>query len=144
MGKNENFVKDITNIEEDFAQWFTDIVIKAELADYTEVKGFIAYKPYGWAIWENIRNYEDSEFKKRGVENIALPMLMPEHYLTTEKEHVEGFAPEVAWVTKGGGKELEEKLYVRPTSEPMFCRMFAKWLKSWRDLPLKYNQCAMF
>ena len=140
MGKNEDFVKEITNIDEDFAQWFTDIVIKAELADYTEVKGFIAYRPYGFAIWENIRDYEDREFKKRGVQNIALPMLMPEHYLTTEKEHVEGFAPEVAWVTQGGGKDLEEKLYIRPTSEPLFCRMYAKWLKSWRDLPMKYNQ----
>ena len=140
MGDKTNFVKEITNIEDDFAKWFTDIVIKAELADYTEVKGFIAYRPYGWAIWENIRNYEDNEFKKRGVQNIALPMLMPEHFLTTEKDHVEGFAPEVAWVTRGGGKDLEENLYVRPTSEPMFCRMYAKWLKSWRDLPMKYNQ----
>ena len=140
MGKNEDFVKEITNIDEDFAQWFTDIVIKAELADYTEVKGFIAYRPYGYALWENIRDYADKEFKKKGVQNIALPMLMPEHYLTTEKEHVEGFAPEVAWVTMGGGKELEEKLYIRPTSEPLFCRMYAKWLKSWRDLPMKYNQ----
>ena len=140
MSNENNFVKEITNIDEDFAQWFTDIVIKADLADYTEVKGFIAYKPYGWAIWENIRNYEDQEFKKRGVENIQLPILMPEHYLTAEKEHVEGFAPEVAWVTQGGGKDLEERLYVRPTSEPMFCRMFAKWLNSYRDLPMKYNQ----
>ena len=140
MGKNNEFVSEITNIDEDFAKWYTDIVIKAELVDYTEVKGFIAYKPYGWSIWENIRNYADSEFKKRGVENIALPILMPEHYLTTEKDHVEGFAPEVAWVTQGGGKDLEEKLYVRPTSEPMFCRMYAKWLSSWRDLPMKYNQ----
>lgn len=140
MGKNEEFVKEITNIDEDFAKWFTDIVIKAELADYTEVKGFIAYRPYGFAIWENIRDYEDKEFKKRGVQNIALPMLMPEHYLTTEKEHVEGFAPEVAWVTQGGGKDLEEKLYIRPTSEPLFCRMYSKWLKSWRDLPFLYNQ----
>ena len=140
MGKSEDFVKEITNIDEDFAQWFTDIVIKAELADYTEVKGFIAYRPYGFAIWENIRDYEDRAFKKKGVQNIALPMLMQEHYLTTEKEHVEGFAPEVAWVTQGGGKELEEKLYIRPTSEPLFCRMYAKWLKSWRDLPMKYNQ----
>lgn len=140
MGDKDNFVKEITNIEDDFAQWFTDIVIKAELADYTEVKGFIAYKPYGWAIWENIRDYTDKEFKKRGVQNIALPILMPEHYLTMEKDHVEGFAPEVAWVTEGGEKKLEEKLYVRPTSEPMFCRMFAKWVQSWRDLPMKYNQ----
>lgn len=136
----DDFVKEITNIEDDFAKWFTDIVIKAELADYTEVKGFIAYRPYGYAMWENIQKYADNEFKKKGVENIALPMLMPEHYLTTEKEHVEGFAPEVAWVTHGGGKELEERLYIRPTSEPLFCRMYAKWLKSWRDLPMKYNQ----
>lgn len=137
---NDNFVKEITNMEDDFAQWFTDVVIKAELVDYTEVKGFIAYRPYGFAIWERIRDYEDAEFKKRGVQNIALPMLMPEHYLTTEKDHVEGFAPEVAWVTKGGEKELEEKLYIRPTSEPLFCRMYSKWLKSWRELPFLYNQ----
>ena len=141
MSNNDNnFVKEITNMEDDFVQWFTDVVIKAELADYTEVKGLIAYRPYGYAIWENIKNYEDSEFKKRGVQNIALPILMPEHYLTTEKDHVEGFAPEVAWVTSGGEKDLEEKLYIRPTSEPMFCRMFARWLQSWRELPLKYNQ----
>ncbi len=137
---SDNFVKEITNMEDDFAQWFTDVVIKAELVDYTEVKGFIAYRPYGFAIWERIKEYEDTEFKKRGVQNIALPMLMPEHYLTTEKDHVEGFAPEVAWVTKGGEKELEEKLYIRPTSEPLFCRMYSKWLKSWRELPFLYNQ----
>lgn len=140
MGKNEEYVKEITNIDEDFAQWYTDIVLKAELVDYTEVKGFIAYRPYGYALWENIRNYVDREFKKKGVQNIALPLLLPEHYLTTEKDHVEGFAPEVAWVTMGGEKELDERLYIRPTSEPMFCRMYAKWLKSWRDLPMKYNQ----
>ena len=140
MGNKEEYVKEITNIDEDFAQWYTDIVLKAELVDYTEVKGFIAYRPYGYALWENIRDYADKEFKKEGVQNIALPILLPEHYLTTEKDHVEGFAPEVAWVTMGGEKELEERLYIRPTSEPLFCRMYAKWLKSWRDLPMKYNQ----
>ena len=137
---DNNFVKDITNIEDDFAKWYTDIVIKAELVDYTDVKGFIAYRPYGYAIWENIQKYEDEKFKEYGVKNVAMPMLIPESLLDKEKEHVEGFAPEVAWVTYGGGKELEERLCIRPTSETLFCSMYSKWLKSWRDLPFKYNQ----
>ena len=117
--KNE-FVKDITNIEDDFAQWYTDIVIKAELCDYTKVKGFIAYRPYGYAIWENIQHIADKMFKKEGVKNVSMPSLIPESLLNKEKDHIEGFAPEVAWVTKGGQKELEEKLIVRPTSETIF------------------------
>lgn len=137
---DNNFVKDITNIEDDFAKWYTDIVIKAELVDYTDAKGFIAYRPYGYAIWENIQKYEDEKFKEYGVKNVAMPMLIPESLLDKEKEHVEGFAPEVAWVTYGGGKELEERLCIRPTSETIFCSMYSKWLKSWRDLPFKYNQ----
>ena len=137
---DNNFVKDITNIEDDFAKWYTDIVIKAELVDYTDTKGFIAYRPYGYAIWENIQKYEDEKFKEYAVKNVAMPMLIPESLLDKEKEHVEGFAPEVAWVTYGGGKELEERLCIRPTSETIFCSMYSKWLKSWRDLPFKYNQ----
>ena len=141
MEKNENeFVKDITNIEDDFAKWFTDIVIKAELCDYTDVKGFITYRPYGYAIWENIQKYEDSKFKEYGVKNMAMPVLIPEGLLNKEKEHIEGFAPEVAWVTYGGEKELEERLCFRPTSETIFSTMYAKWLSSWRDLPFLYNQ----
>lgn len=141
MGKNKDeFVKDITNIEDDFAQWYTDIVIKAELCDYTKVKGFIAYRPYGYAIWENIQQIADKMFKRQGIRNVSMPSLIPESLLNKEKDHVEGFAPEVAWVTKGGQKELEEKLIVRPTSETIFCDMYSKWLNSWRDLPFLYNQ----
>ena len=141
MGKNKDeFVKDITNIEDDFAQWYTDIVIKAELCDYTKVKGFIAYRPYGYAIWENIQQIADKMFKRQRIRNVSMPSLIPESLLNKEKDHVEGFAPEVAWVTKGGQKELEEKLIVRPTSETIFCDMYSKWLNSWRDLPFLYNQ----
>lgn len=141
MSKNENeFVKEITNIDEDFAKWYTDIVRKAELADYTDTKGCIAIRPYGYAIWENIQKYADEKFKKARVKNVYLPVLIPESLLNKEKDHVEGFAPEVAWVTIGGQQELEEKLCIRPTSETMFSTMFSKWLKSWRDLPIINNQ----
>ena len=141
MSDNKNdFVKEITNIEDDFAQWYTDIVRKAELADYTPVKGFISIRPYGYAIWENIQKYADAKFKEHGVENVSMPVLIPESLLNKEKEHVEGFAPEVAWVTIGGGNDLEEKLCIRPTSETIFDTMYSKWLSSWRDLPYKYNQ----
>ena len=136
----KEFVKEITNIEEDFAKWYTDIVLKAELADYTAVKGFITIRPYGYAIWENIQKYADERFKEHGVKNLSMPVLIPESLLEKEKDHVEGFAPEVAWVTMGGGEELEEKLCVRPTSETIFSTMYAKWLSSWRDLPYLYNQ----
>ena len=139
MNKDE-FVKEITNIDDDFAQWYTDIVRKAELADYTDTKGCIAIKPYGYAIWENIQNYADKLFKKSGVENVYFPLLIPEKLLQKEKDHVEGFAPEVAWVTEAGGEKLEEKLCIRPTSETIFTTMYSKWLKSWRDLPYVYNQ----
>lgn len=137
---NNNFVKEITNIEDDFAKWYTDIVLKADLADYTEVKGFISIKPYGYAIWENIQNYMDKKFKENDVKNLSMPLLIPESLLNKEKDHVEGFAPEVAWVTMGGGEELEEKLCIRPTSETIFSTMYSKWLNSWRDLPYLYNQ----
>ncbi len=139
MGKQE-FVKEITNIEEDFAQWYTDVVRKAELADYTDAKGFIAIRPYGYAIWENIQNYADKKFKETGVENVNFPVLIPESLLQKEKDHVEGFAPEVAWVTEAGGEKLEERLCIRPTSETMFSTLYSKWLSSWRDLPFVYNQ----
>ena len=140
MGKEKEFVKEITNIEDDFAKWYTDIVKKADLADYTDTKGCIAIKPYGYAIWENIQKYTDDLFKKAGVENVYLPVLIPESLLQKEKDHVEGFAPEVAWVTQGGGEELEERLCIRPTSETMFSNLYSKWLSSWRDLPMVYNQ----
>ena len=138
--ENKNFVKEVTNIEEDFAKWYTDIVLKADLADYTGTKGCIAIKPYGYAIWENIQHYADGLFKKSGVKNVYFPVLIPESLLQKEKDHVEGFAPEVAMVTEAGAKELEEKLCIRPTSETMFCDLYSKWLKSWRDLPFVYNQ----
>ena len=139
MGK-DNFVKEITNIEEDFAKWYTDVVRKAELADYTDTKGCIAIRPYGYAIWENIQKYADAKFKEVGVTNLYMPVLIPESMLQKEKDHVEGFAPEVAWVTMGGGEELEERLCIRPTSETMMSTMYAKWVKSWRDLPILGNQ----
>ena len=139
MEKKE-FVKEITDIDKNFPQWYTDIVLKAELADYTDVKGFIAIRPYGYEIWENIQKYVDEKFKKHGVKNISMPILIPEKLLNKEKQHVEGFAPEVAWVTIGGGEELEERLCVRPTSETIFSTMYSKWLNSWRDLPFLYNQ----
>ena len=140
MSKEKEFVKEITNIEDDFAKWYTDIVKKADLADYTDTKGCIAIKPYGYAIWENIQKYTDNLFKQAGVQNVYLPVLIPEGLLQKEKDHVEGFAPEVAWVTKGGEEELEEKLCIRPTSETMFSNLYSKWLSSWRDLPMVYNQ----
>ena len=140
MSDNKNFVKEITNIDEDFAKWYTDIVLKAELADYAETKGCIAIKPYGFAIWENIKEYTDKSFKKTGVKNVYFPVLIPESLLQKEKDHVEGFAPEVAWVTEAGGEKLEEKLCIRPTSETVISTMYSKWLSSWRDLPFVYNQ----
>ncbi len=140
MTNKKEFVKDITNIDEDFAQWYTDIVLKAELADYTTVKGFISIRPYGYEIWENIQKYADKKFKEHGVKNVSMPVLIPENLLSKEKDHVEGFAPEVAWVTIGGEEELEERLCVRPTSETVFSTMYSKWLSSWRELPFLYNQ----
>ncbi len=141
MGKEDNnFVKEITNIEEDFAKWYTDIVIKAELADYTDAKGLIAIRPYGYEIWENIQKYMDAKFKEVGVKNTYFPVLIPETLLQKEKDHIEGFAPEVAWVTNAGGEDLEEKMCIRPTSETIISTCYAKWLKSWRDLPYVYNQ----
>ena len=140
MSNDKNFVKEITNIEEDFAKWYTDIVIKADLADYTDTKGCIVIKPYGYSIWEKIQEYANEKFKKEGIKNAYFPVLIPENLLNKEKDHVEGFAPEVAWVTIGGQEELEEKLCIRPTSETMISTMYSKWLNSWRDLPIKLNQ----
>ena len=138
--KEESYVKEITKIEENFARWYTDVVLKTGLADYTDTKGCIAIKPYGYSIWENIQKYADGKFKENGVKNIYLPLLIPESLLQKEQDHVEGFAPEVAWVTMGGGEQLEERLCIRPTSETMLSTMFAKWTNSWRDLPIISNQ----
>lgn len=140
MSENKDFVKEITNIDKDCAQWYTDIVKKAELADYTDTKGCIAIRPYGYAIWENIQNYTDKLFKQAGVKNTYFPVLIPESLLQKEKDHIKGFAPEVAWVTKAGENDLEEKLCIRPTSETIITTMYSKWLSSWRDLPFVYNQ----
>ena len=140
MSKNNEYVTEITNIEDDFAKWYTDIVLKAELADYSDTKGCIVIRPYGYKIWENIKNCLDRELKSIGIENTSFPLLIPESLLQKEKEHVEGFAPEVALVTEAGGKKLAEKLCIRPTSETIFMSMYSKWLKSWRDLPFLYNQ----
>ncbi len=139
VGK-EKLVKEITSMEEDFAQWYTDVCIKSELIDYTTVKGCMVIRPYGYAIWENIQKILDGMFKETGHENVCMPMFIPESLLQKEKDHVEGFAPEVAWVTHGGSEKLEERLCVRPTSETLFCDHYKNIIQSWRDLPKLYNQ----
>lgn len=136
----KKLVEAITSRDEDFAQWYTDIVKKAELIDYTSVKGCMVIKPAGYAIWELIRNQLDERFKEAGVENVYLPMFIPESLLQKEKDHVEGFAPEVAWVTQGGLQPLQERLCVRPTSETLFCDFYKNDIQSYRDLPKVYNQ----
>ena len=138
--KNEKLVSNITPMSEDFAQWYTDIVKKAELIEYTSEKGCMVIRPYGYAIWENMQKILDSRFKELGHENVCMPMFIPESLLNKEKEHVEGFAPEVAWVTHGGSEKLEERLCVRPTSETLFCEHYANIVHSYRDLPKLYNQ----
>ncbi len=140
MADNKKLVEQITSMDEDFAKWYTDIVKKADLIDYSSVKGCMIIRPYGYAIWENIQKILDTRFKETGVENVYMPMFIPESLLTKEKEHVEGFAPEVAWVTHGGSERLAEKLCVRPTSETLFCEHYANIIKSYRDLPKIYNQ----
>ncbi|MEG1548944.1 MAG: proline--tRNA ligase [Ruthenibacterium sp.] len=140
MSENKKMVEAITPINEDFAQWYTDICLKAELVDYSTVKGCTILRPYGYAIWENIMHLLDMRFKETGHENVAMPMLIPESLLQKEKDHVAGFAPEVAWVTMGGGEELEERMCVRPTSETLFCDHWSHVLHSYRELPMKYNQ----
>lgn len=140
MAKEKKLVEEITSMDVDFAQWYTDVVKKAELTDYTSVKGCMVIKPAGYAIWENIQKELDARFKAVGVENVYLPMFIPESLLQKEKDHVEGFAPEVAWVTHGGMEELQERLCVRPTSETLFCDFYAKEIQSYRDLPKVYNQ----
>lgn len=133
-------VKDIHNRDEDFALWYTDVCSKADLVDYSSMKGSMIIRPYGFAIWEEIQKNLDKQFKETGVENIQMPMFIPESLLNIEKNHVEGFAPEVAWVTHGGHDKLEERLCIRPTSEVLFCEHYKKIIKSYRDLPKIYNQ----
>lgn len=140
MAKKQGFVKQITSRDDDFAKWYTDVCLKAELCDYSSVKGCMIVRPTGTALWENMQKIIDARLKETGHENVLMPMLIPEHLLLKEAEHVEGFAPEVAWVTHGGDNELQERLAVRPTSEVMFCEHFSKIVHSHRDLPLLYNQ----
>ncbi len=137
---NKKMVKDITSMDVDFAQWYTDVVKKADLIDYSGVKGCMIIRPYGYAIWENIQKILDQRFKDTGHENIYMPMFIPESLLNKEKDHVEGFAPEVAWVTHGGSEQLTERLCVRPTSETLFCDHYKDIIHSYRDLPKLYNQ----
>ena len=138
----EGFVTEITKQSVDFSRWYLDIVKKAELADYSPVKGFMVIRPYGYAIWELIQQQLDARFKATGHVNAYFPLLIPESLLMKEAEHVEGFAPQVAWVTKGGTEDLEERLIIRPTSETIFGVMYQKWIQSWRDLPVLINQWA--
>ncbi len=140
MKNDKKLVRDITSMDVDFAKWYTDICKKADLIDYSSVKGCMIIRPYGYAIWENIQRILDTRFKELGHENVYMPMFIPESLLQKEKDHVEGFAPEVAWVTHGGSEPLTEKLCVRPTSETLFCEHYANIIKSYRDLPKLYNQ----
>jgi prolyl-tRNA synthetase len=143
MGKKDNkqeFVTQITPRSEDFSKWYTDVILRTDMVDYAPVRGCMVIKPYGYAVWELIQQAFDKRFKETGHQNVYMPMLIPESLLLKEAEHVEGFAPEVAWVTMGGTEKLEERLAIRPTSETIFCAMYAKWVQSWRDLPMKYNQ----
>jgi prolyl-tRNA synthetase len=140
MGKEKKFVEEITAMEQDFAQWYTDVVKKADLVDYSSVRGSMIIRPHGYAIWENIRDVLDAKIKETGHENVYLPLFIPESLLQKEKDHIEGFAPEVAWVTHGGTEELTERLCVRPTSEVLFCEHYANIIHSYRDLPKLYNQ----
>ena len=140
MAKEKKFVESITDMELDFPQWYTDVVKKADLTEYSSLKGCMIIRPYGYAIWELIQKQLDERFKATGHENVYMPMFIPESLLQKEKDHVEGFAPEVAWVTHGGDKKLEERICVRPTSETLFCEHYANIIQSYRDLPKLYNQ----
>jgi len=142
MSKNKQFVEKITNMEDDFAQWYTDVVKQADLVEYGLVRGTMIIKPYGFAIWEHIRDELDKKIKETGHSNVAFPVFIPESLLQKEKDHVEGFAPEVAWVTHGGDEKLAERLAFRPTSEVLFCDYYSKNIHSYRDLPKLYNQWA--
>ena len=140
MAEQKKLVEEITSMEEDFAQWYTDVVIKAGLIAYSNIKGFMVYKPAGYALWEAVQKHLDARFKATGVENVYLPLVIPENLLSKEKDLVEGFAPEVAWVTHGGQEELQERICVRPTSETLFSDFYKDEVHSYRDLPKIYNQ----
>ena len=140
MVDEERFVEDITDQDDNFSQWYNQVVRKAELADYAPVRGCMIIRPYGYALWENIQQLMDARFKETGVLNAYFPLLIPRSFIEKEAEHIEGFAPELAWVTRGGGEELEEPLAVRPSSETIISYSFAKWIQSYRDLPILINQ----
>lgn len=140
MAKKKEFVEHITSQAEDFSRWYTDVIKNADMVDYSDVKGCMVIKPYGYGIWELIQKEMDARFKATGHKNAYFPMLIPESLLMKEAEHVEGFAPEVAWVTQGGTEPLQERLAIRPTSETIICSMYSRWVQSYRDLPLKLNQ----
>lgn len=140
MAEQKKMVDEITSMDVDFAKWYTDVVKKAELASYSNVRGCMVIRPYGTALWENIRNELDRRFKETGHENVMMPLFIPESLLQKEKDHVEGFAPEVAWITHGGSEKLTERLCVRPTSETLFCDHYSEIIHSYRDLPKLYNQ----
>ncbi|SFF09093.1 prolyl-tRNA synthetase [Bacillus sp. OV194] len=140
MRKEKKLVEEITAMEDDFAQWYTDVARKADLVDYASVRGSMIIRPYGYAIWEHIQKELDRQIKDTGHENVYLPLFIPESLLQKEKDHIEGFAPEVAWVTHGGEEKLAERLCVRPTSEVLFCEHYANIIHSYRDLPKLYNQ----
>jgi len=140
--KEQDFVKEITPMEEDFSQWYTDVILKTDMVDYAPVKGCMVIKPYGYGVWEQIQRVTDRRFKETGHKNAYFPLLIPESFLKKEAEHFEGFAPEVLWVTHGGNEELTERLFIRPTSETIICTMYSKWVQSYRDLPVLINQWA--
>ena len=140
MSKEKKLVEEITSMDEDFARWYTDIVKKADLIEYTSIKGCCVFRPYAYALWENIQHVLDTKFKELGHENVYMPMFIPESLLEKEKDHVEGFAPEVAWVTHGGHEKIQERMCVRPTSETLFCEHYSNIIQSHRDLPKLYNQ----
>src|SRR5258708_10818481 len=140
MVNEEKYVEDITDQDDNFSKWYNQVVRKAELADYAPVRGCMIIRPYGYAIWENVQQHLDARFKETGVVNAYFPLLIPRSFLEKEAEHVEGFAPELAWVTRGGGEELEEPLAIRPTSETIIGHSYARWIQSYRDLPLLINQ----
>jgi len=142
LDEEKEFVKEITAKSKDFSQWYIDVIRKAELADYSPIKGCMVIRPYGFALWENVQSGLDRRIKETGHKNAYFPLFIPESFLKKEAEHVQGFAPQVAWVTQGGDEGLEERLAVRPTSEAIICSMYSKWIKSYRDLPVLINQWA--
>src|SRR5450756_1275805 len=140
MSEHESYVEELTDKSDDYSRWYTEVILKAQLADYAPVRGCMVIRPYGYALWENMQSLLDARFKATGHTNAYFPLLIPESFLAREAEHVAGFAPEVAWVTQGGNEKLEERLAIRPTSEAIIGMMYSRWVQSWRDLPILINQ----